>query len=303
MNIDEMIFQLSKELLDDIELSRISGEQLLLKMKRLVRLTADTQTSQWIDYELRGYKSTDYGKQLMSKTGRWIDKDKNTGYWSSLCQIEAHIESNKIKLSCLRTPDLSGDKAWITNRDVTSAINELGNQITIFSGIKSRVISLIHDYVAEVYYRNILENVIESIFISYKSKIDISISEQCSDVLEMLPHVMKRLIEKDTESISQALLTCRRIIDVFADNIFPASDEVINIDGNELSLTQDKVKNRINAFINQKCDSVSRKKRLRQNLTNLYERVSTGVHDDVTAEEAQALVMNTYLIIGEIVSL
>lgn len=47
---------------------------------------------------------------------------------------------------------------------------------------------------------------------------------------------MARLAEGDNEEISQALTTVRRIIDSFADSIFPQTEETINIGGNELSL-------------------------------------------------------------------
>ena len=40
--------------------------------------------------------------------------------------------------------------------------------------------------------------------------------------------------------------------------------------------------------------------KIRQNLSNLYIRVSTAVHSEVSAEEAKSLFLNTYLILGEI---
>lgn len=59
---------------------------------------------------------------------------------------------------------------------------------------------------------------------------------------------MSRLSEDVLESVSQALTTVRRIIDAFADSIYPPSDETINIGGNELSLSANKHQNRINAL-------------------------------------------------------
>ena len=99
------------------------------------------------------------------------------------------------------------------------------------------------------------------------------------------------------------MTTCRRIIDSFANHIFPATDETIEIGGNVLSLKQEKVQNRINAFIHQHSKSESQKMKLRQNLSNLYERVSAGVHSVVDASEAKSLFFNTYLLLGEILTL
>ena len=73
--------------------------------------------------------------------------------------------------------------------------------------------------------------------------------------------------------------------------------------GNVLKLDAGKHQNRINAYIHTKTESQSRKQRLRQNLSNLFDRVSTGVHSDVGTEEARALFLNTYLFLGEVLHL
>ncbi|MFP5082203.1 hypothetical protein, partial [Pedobacter sp. JCM 36344] len=162
---------------------------------------------------------------------------------------------------------------------------------------------LIHDFATSVFYQNTFDALAENIFDNYKRDIDLLIAQNLGDIIEQIPSVISRLAENNTESISQALTTCRRIIDSFADHIYPATDSSITIGGNELSLKKDKVQNRINAYINNRCDSESRRKKLRQNLSNLYERVSAGVHSDVDMHEAKSLFFNTYLLLGEILSL
>jgi hypothetical protein len=99
------------------------------------------------------------------------------------------------------------------------------------------------------------------------------------------------------------MTTCRRIIDAFADALYPATNDTVEIEGNTLSLDASKHQNRINAYIALKCDSKSRRKRLRQTLANLYDRVSSGIHNDLDNTEAQALVLQTYSLLGEIAML
>jgi hypothetical protein len=181
-------------------------------------------------------------------------------------------------------------------------MNGATTNISKLEGIKSRVVSLIHDFATSVYYQNTFDALAENIFDNYKKDIDLLIAENLGDVIEQIPSVISRLAENKSESISQALTTCRRIIDSFADHIYPASDSTINIGGNELSLKKDKVQNRINAYIYDNCESESRRKKLRQNLSNLYERVSVGVHSDVNSHEAKSLFFNTYLLLGEILT-
>ncbi len=50
---------LSQELLEDIELGRLSPENLLLKTARLARLVGNSEIQQWLNFELAGYPGND----------------------------------------------------------------------------------------------------------------------------------------------------------------------------------------------------------------------------------------------------
>lgn len=248
-----------------------------------------------------GYNSSnEISRKYMTITGRWTDIDKDLGYWGPLAQQEASIAAEKAKLSALRTPDSSGEWASVAIANVTNAMNQTAGSISRLSAIKSRVLAQLHAFVSEVYYEKEFDSLSESIFERYKSSVDTLIADSCGEVLEKIPSVMSRLSEGDEESISQALVTCRRIIEAFADSIFPPCDQTIEIGGNTLKLDASKHQNRINAYVHHHVQSQSRKQKIRQNLANLFDRVSTGVHNDVTAEEANSLFLNVYLFLGEI---
>ena len=304
INKDDHLLELAKELLDDIELNRQNAESLLLKTTRLAKFEGPEEIQKWLRFELRGYNSSDkISLRYMTKTGRWANIKEKKGYWSPLSEIESYVEAEKLKLKSMRTPDISGEYAAIAIRSANDAMSHTSINISNFSGIRSKVLSLLHAYVSDVYYNKIFGGLAETIFEMYKKAIDLHLSESCSDIIEKIPSVIERLKEHDPESISQALLTCRRIIDAFADSIFPATDELIEIDGNQLSLKHDKVQNRINAYVIKKTDSVSQRKKIRQNLSNLYDRVSSAVHNDISENEAMSLFLNTYLLLGEIIQL
>jgi len=297
----EHILELARELLDDIELSRTSAENLVLKASRLARWVGSDEIRYWLKLEMGGYNSTnETSRKYMSITGRWTDIEKNLGYWGPLAQQEAAIAAEKAKLAALRTPDSSGEWASVAIANVTNAMNQTANNISRLSAIKSRVLAQLHSFVSEVYYEKEFDSLSESIFERYKSAVDTLIAESCGEVLEKIPSVMSRLSDGDEESISQALVTCRRIIEAFADSILPPTDQTIEIGGNTLKLDASKHQNRINAYVHQHIQSQSRKQKIRQNLSNLFDRISTGVHSDVTAEEANSLFLNVYLFLGEI---
>lgn len=297
----EHILELAKELLDDIELSRLSAEALLLKSSRLARWVGSEEIKCWISLEMKGYNSTDpISLKYMGITGRWIKKEDKSGYWGPLAQQEAAIEAEKVKLNCISTPDTSGDWAFRVMQMHQQQLLTSTSQISKLSGIRTRVLAHLHNFVSEVYYEKEFDSLSESIFEKYKSEVDTLIGANCDNVINQIPSVMSRLADGDSESISQALNTVRRIIDAFADKIFPPSDETIKMNGNDVTLGANKHQNRINAFVFQRIKSKSRRTKIRQNLSNLYDRVSNGVHNDVTAEEAKSLFLNTYLLMGEV---
>ena len=302
-NKTEHILKLATEIMDDIELSRNEAQSILLKTTRLARYVDNSEIRAFLKFEMQGYPNNELGKKYMSLTGRWTDKDEELGYWYPLSQVEAKIEVENARLTQLRIPDTSASAARIIVSDIRKNISEISIRIAKLGGVKSRVISLVHEFVTNVYYERTFDNLAEGIFESYKKDIDLLIAENSGDIIEQIPSVVARLSEGDSESISQALTTCRRIIDSFANHIFPASEETFNIGGNELSLKENNVLNRINVFIHQNSDSNKRRKKLKQNLTNLYSRVSSGVHSDVDSKEARNLFLNVYLLLGEILTL
>ncbi len=300
----EHILALAKELLDDIELGRTDAERLLLKASRLARWVGSEETQYWLKLEMGGYNNSNpISLKYMSITGRWLDQEKGTGYWGPLAEQEAAIAAEQAKLAALRVPDTSGQWANVAIQHVTSAMTASANYITKIAGIRSRVLAQLHTFVSEVYYEKEYDSLSESIFERYKKAVDTLIAQHCGDVLEKIPSVMSRLSESDEESISQALSTCRRIIESFADSVFPPTSETVEINGNTLKLDASKHQNRINAYVIARTQSQSRRQKIRQNLSNLFDRMSTGVHSEVTAEEAQSLFLNTYLFLGEILHL
>lgn len=307
MNVESKslhIIELCKELLDDIELSRINSEALLLKVTRLARLAGSEEIRQWLKYEMSGYNLTDaLSLRYIDKTGRWENKTKNVAYRVPLAQIESHIESLKIQLTNLKVNSLAGEKALLVTSSIAQKSAGVIQDITKLSSIRSRVNALIHDFVTSVYYEKIFSGLSESIFDGYKESVDKILAGKCKDALEKIPSIFERLAYGDIEAVSHALTTCRRIIDAFADEISPPSEETIEIDNNILKLDASKHQNRINAYIHKNVSSKSRKKKLRQTLGNLYERVSSGVHSDVSISEAKALFLELYLFFGEVTSI
>lgn len=298
------ILALAAELLEDIELDRLGGDKLLLKSNRLARLTGSDEIRQWIGLEMGGYASGDpLALRYMTLTGRWTNFKEKQGHWGPYGQQMGKLDAYTTRLHSSNGAG-SGVSANIgllhaNIKDQQSLTNMIGQM----SGIRSRVLGLLHSFASGIYYERLFADIATSTFENYKNAIDSRIAEKAGIVLEKVPAVVDRLQDGDNEAVSQALTTCRRIIEAFADAIYPPTDGTFPLNGNNLKLDASKHQNRINVYIAERTDSQSRRTRLRQNLSNLMDRVSTGVHHDISAEEAYALFLNVYLLLGEILQL
>ena len=312
------ILDLATELVDDLELSRLPATGLVLKTMRLARLTGDQKVQEWLGYELVGYSDTPVGVEFMTLTGRWINYEAKLGYWFPVAAIEGKLEAARLLLGSMRTPDIQYAPSSSSQYDYTSAgaasfaqqMQQVTNSMTgsrgtieTMTAIRAKVVAVMHTFAVNVYHERLFSGLSETVFERYRARVDALIAETAGDVLAKFPSVEERLVDNNPEAISQALTTCRRIMDSFADSVFPPREGTKKVDGNDASMGANNHKNRLNAHIEENVASSSRRIRLRQTLKNLYDRLSTGVHSEVTGEEAQSLFLQTYLLLGEIATL
>lgn len=308
---------LAAELLADIELSRLPPEQLLLKATRLARLVDDDEIAQWLQFELRGYPTTDAtATPHMTRSGRWTEPKEDKGYFQSLPEIEGHISTGEIQLQRLEVPNihfapsssnphehvvgLFGQHVGAATAPVNTVLSRmttLAKMVADLKGIRARVLAVLHDFVARTFHALAFSGLAESIFERRKVDVDKVFQSVEPELVRRIPAIYERLSGSDPEAISQALNSCRRLIHAFADVVYPptpAMGEASEKGGASQHL------NRIDAFVRAHCTSESRANRLRRSLRDVHERVSAGVHADVSGDEARSLFLLVYMTLGEI---
>ena len=294
---------------------------LLQKALRLARLTNNVNIQAFLQYEIFGYPGSDDALNLAEAVGRLTNRQNRWGYWEPLPAIAARIDTSSIQLQQLRVPDVHWPPHTQNPYDhvgrpllgpdpISGAISSVINQqnalretIATLNGIVSRVIGSIHRWVANVYHELLFSAQQETIFQQQKARVDTLLADRCGDALRKIEAVYERLAVGDAEAVSQALLTCRRILDSICDAIQPSSHETVTIGGEALEVTAHHTKNRYRVYLHARCASASRRDRLRQTMGHLYDRTGTAVHNEVTPEEAQFLFLQIYLFVGEILSL
>jgi hypothetical protein len=169
--------------------------------------------------------------------------------------------------------------------------------------VSKQVIAVIYGMVTETYHELVFSQLQASLFSHMQSQVDGTLAQAGGDALKKIDSVSARLRASDTESVSQALTTCRRLIDSVADNVFPAREELYDSNGLELKVSQQHVLNRLSAFVADNETSKGRRDRLRRTLADLYSRCSAATHSEVSVAEARFIFLQTYVALGEILAL
>jgi hypothetical protein len=161
----------------------------------------------------------------------------------------------------------------------------------------------IQEVATRIYHESIFSHQAGTIFTQYQSEVDALLAVTAKTAFTRLPQAFQRLGAGDPEAISHALATCRRVIDSFTDAVFPPQAEPARIGDQEIKVGAREIRNRLRAYVYQHIGQGSRYERLNRGISSLYDRVSAGVHADVSVGEARALVLHTYLLLGEILTL
>jgi hypothetical protein len=317
---------LARELLDDIELGgRLSPETLLLKASRLARAMEAPEMQTWLAFELKGYplqELSPVGVELAKGVGRVIDPAKLTGYFQPYPQLLGIIRAWEMELQALKVPDVHfapsssnpqeyvagvfGQHVQTAAGPVKAAIDrmaQLSLNISNVRGIVSKVVAALHEFVAATYYELAFRSLAEGIFEAHRKQIDALLAASAGEALQKMPAIAERLAAGDSEAVSNAMTTGRRVLLAFADAIQPPTSEKLPYGDQFIEAGPDKYLNRVRYAIKQRCTSERRERRLLQTLVHLNDCFGAGTHADISPEEARALFVALYVFLGEVLSL
>ena len=95
--------------------------------------------------------------------------------------------------------------------------------------IVSSVRGQIQEFATRIYHERLFSGQAERIFEQYRQDVDLLLASTAERAFVRLPQAFERLGTDNSEAVSHALTTCRRVIDSFADAVFPASAEPVLI--------------------------------------------------------------------------
>lgn len=306
----EEALQLSEEILTSIELETTSLSSCMLKVSRLARLLNDFEYQQIFRYEIGGYPSASKNVdkeiwQLYIKANRVykevVDKETKEKV-SSLSVI--YQEERLIALRNLLELEVGTDVHASRNR------NQLGQYIFEVLRFLTKRKSFLHEYVSTKYYELKYAKTSTDIFSRTRLIVDENIGKIIPEAAHKFASIYDNLNSENTEGWSNAVHSCRRILQEMADVIYPPREDKV-IKGKPIKLGAENYINRLMAYVEEHADSETFENIVGSNLSYLGERLDAiykaankGSHEIITTkEEADRYVIYTYLIIGDILSL
>ena len=270
---------LSGEIIKDLELARMPLSAIGLKALRLTQILNDSQVQQT------------FVRQNAGGVG-----EKSTG------ELENAVDKGQAVLrSTLELPGRYQGK-WAL-QDMASATRELASRRTF-----------IHEYAIRKHYEIRFSSLAEDVFGRIRSRIDSSIGYAVPDAVRKIAAVHNNLSSDNPEDWSNAVHSCRRVLQDLADAVFPSQDKPTTriVDGKpkEIRLGANQYINRLIAYIEDSSESSrfreivgSHLRYMGDRLDALFGAAQKGSHSTVTKEEADRCVVYTYLIVGDILSL
>lgn len=322
---------LSDEVLRNIELSEIPLARVALKMSRLARLLNDFEHQKVMEYESSGYPTTPGGVEpsvyrLAVLAGReYQRKDSKTEkidsyiYATPIEELEQEASSAQAALAAARDPDVSVSSAN-PNQIVWNPAGNSVERNTIRSNaamaqrrLSSRR-SFLYSYALRRNHELKFSGIAEDIFSRVREKVDGRIGGSVPTAVQKLSAVYENLTSENPEDWSNAVHSCRRILQDLADAIYPAREDIVVDAGGKpktIKLGPDNYVNRIVTFLQERSDSErfqaivgSHLSFIGERLDSVFQAAQKGSHTTiVTRDEADRYVVYTYLVVGDVLSL
>jgi hypothetical protein len=320
---------LSESIISDIELNASSLSNVALKASRLARLVGHFEKQKIFLYEVSGYPTTPHGVEkktwelvkLAERINKVKDGDevKETASLESLEQLHFDLEAAKDSLAVAKDADVSLTSAN-PNQYVSAPIGNKRERDSLRASIsnKSKFIAkrraYIYEYVSSVHYEIKYSNISNDIFSRIRSRVDEKVGSIVPDSVQKFTAIYENLISENTEDWSNAVHSCRRILQDTADVLYPAREsKKIEVNGKDriIKLGSENYINRLMAYVEENVTSKrfeeivgSHMKYLGERLDSIFQAAQKGSHDIIASQdEADRYVIYTYLVVGDILQL
>ncbi|CAI3936585.1 DNA uptake protein ComE or related DNA-binding protein (ComEA) (PDB:2DUY) [Commensalibacter communis] len=310
----EEALQLSEEILTAIELETTSLSNCMLKASRLARLLNDFDYQKIFQYEVSGYPKHNEQRSLNQRNLKLLQLSRRVH--------EVVLEDNNFELLTNNQSVKTLEEKIKASENLLHHMIEQDADLNIFmhnfSILKINMEKrrfFLHEYVTNRYYELKCSKISTDIFSRTRLMVDKNIGKLVPDAMKQFTSVYENLASENTEDWSNAVHSCRRILQNIADALYPVrEDKIIKLSNGKdktIKLGSGNYINRLVAYVEEHTDSDAFEKIVGSNISYLGERLDAiynamnkGTHDIITSkDEADRYVIYTYLMVGDILSL
>jgi hypothetical protein len=238
-----------------------------------------------------------------------VDREPK-GFLQSLGQIEQELARLRRVYDDLTVPaNLTPIDTYFVAKDMDSSRTKLLPDMHRLEQLLERVKTTIHTFLVATESELDEGQQESSLFLRAQEYINSSLAKYAPNALQMFVAAQDRLYSGDPEDLVHALTSCRRMIKALADALYPPTDEtIIGGDGVERTLSDAFYRNRLIQYVREQLGRHNQGPVIQKTLDSLGARLmsldslaSKGVHDEVSAAEAEACIVWTYFLAADIV--
>lgn len=320
---------LSETILQNIELGELPLSNIALKASRLARLLNEFPYQKIFEFEAGGYPQNPSGvlpevwalAEIANRTYQQKVKDdiQTYAFLESIEELEQNVNASLLGLEAAKDSDVSISSAnphQFVHAPIGNTLErqKLQGKISQASKRLASRKTFVYQYVLQKNHELKFSGIAEDAFSRIRDAVDSKIGMYVPDAIQKFTAVYDYLTSENPEDWSNAVHSCRRILQDLADAVFPAqADRVVEVSGKKrtIKLGKDNYINRIICFVEDHSSSErfneivgSHLDFLGARLDAIFQAAQKGSHGNIVRrDEADRYVVYTYMVVGDILTL
>lgn len=309
--------QIADEALRALELGELPLVSVAMRAGRIARLLGESDYERIFQWEVGGYPTTPKGLapdtwRLAGMANRHYPNTSQTNqepvtlaYLEAIEVIESAVSTAAQRLAFLNATPAS-------KQGFAEPLERVGLTQSLERSVKRLAArrSLLYDYLSSRFHQLRYSNITADAFSRLRLRVDARLAAKVPIAVQQFDSVYANLQSSNAEDWSNALHSCRRILENLADALFSPTDAV-RVKGNKtITLGPANYKNRLICYAEDHSESRtfqavvgSHLSFLIDRLDALFDATNKGTHTTVAHADADRYVIYTYVVIGDLLSL
>ncbi|RUR57558.1 helix-hairpin-helix domain-containing protein [Vreelandella populi] len=317
MQEKKVALQVVEEALKELETPKGSILSAIQKLQRASSIVGDEEKRLWCSIQLG---DATYAGPLKDLTDFLLEHQEPSAseyqeglsmHIKALVKLglvhEIHFTNEELNIKLDNSGGGYANIGFIEERYTDLVRQKKGNDGTYYKNPLNNHLNFVkkkaHELASNLYRQLKFSGTVRNCFDLLKDAVDDKLLDLNPVISEQLMLAFKSVSSSKEEEWSQALTTCRRLIEALADQIYPATNDM----GNGRSLGKTQYVNRIWAFMDSSIESKSNKELAKTHvdflgswLEKINKLSNKGVHAELGQLEATKAVFHTYLMIADV---